>query len=116
MAEVEPYVRGASALHSPTTAIVDFPAVAGAYADDITQGRRSLRLGYEVAGIERTNGEVRVRTSTGEELAFDRLVVCGGLYSDRLAQMAGEGHEPWIVPFRGEYYKLVPERPELSAA
>ena len=49
----------------------------------------------------------------GEELAFDRLVVCGGLHSDRLAQLAGEGREPWIVPFRGEYYKLVPARREL---
>ncbi len=49
----------------------------------------------------------------GEELAFDRLVVCGGLYSDRLAQMAGEGREPWIVPFRGEYYKLVADREEM---
>ncbi len=113
MAEVEPYVRGVAALHSPTTAIVDFSAVARAYADDVTAAGGTLRLGYEVAAIERRNGEVRVRSSTGDELAFDRLVVCGGLYSDRLAQMAGEGREPWIVPFRGEYYKLVPERRDL---
>jgi len=110
MVEVEPYARGVAALHSPTTAIVDFSAVAGAYADDVRAAGGTIRLGYEVAAIERRNGEVRVRSGTGDELAFDRLVVCGGLYSDRLAQMAGEGREPWIVPFRGEYYKLVPER------
>jgi L-2-hydroxyglutarate oxidase LhgO len=110
MVEIEPYVRGVAALHSPTTAIVDFSAVAGAYADDVRTAGGMIRLGYEVAAIERRNGELRVRSSTGDQLAFDRLVVCGGLYSDRLAQMAGEGREPWIVPFRGEYYKLVPER------
>lgn len=113
MAEVEPYVRGVAALHSPTTAIVDFSAVARAYADDIRSAGGTLRLGYEVVGIEPRKGEVRVRSSTGDELTFDRLVVCGGLYSDRLAQMAGEGRDPWIVPFRGEYHKLVPERRDL---
>ena len=113
MVEVEPYVRGVAALHSPTTSIVDFSAVARSYADDVSAAGGTIRLGYEVAAIERRNGELRVRSSTGDELAFDRLVVCGGLYSDRLAQMAGEGREPAIVPFRGEYYKLVPERRDL---
>ena len=66
-----------------------------------------------MAGIDRRSGEVRVRSAAGEELVFDRLVVCGGLHSDRLAQMAGEDREPWIVPFRGEYYRLVPARTDL---
>jgi L-2-hydroxyglutarate oxidase LhgO len=110
MVEVEPYVRGAAALHSPHTAIVNFTAVTRAYADDVRAGGGNVRLGFEVAGIDSSGGEVRVRSKTGEELAFDQLVVCGGLYSDRLAQMAGEDREPRIVPFRGEYYKLVPAR------
>jgi L-2-hydroxyglutarate oxidase LhgO len=113
MVEIEPYVRGAAALHSPHTAIVDFPAVTRAYADDVRASGGNLRLGFEVTGIDRSGGELRVRSRAGEELAFDRLVVCGGLYSDRLAQMAGEGGEPWIVPFRGEYYKLIPARTEM---
>jgi L-2-hydroxyglutarate oxidase LhgO len=113
MVEIEPYVRGAAALHSPHTAIVDFPAVTRAYADDLRAAGGALRLGFEVTGIRRTGGEVRVSSSAGEELAFDRLVVCGGLQSDRLAQLAGEGREPWIVPFRGEYYRLIPERREM---
>ncbi len=54
-----------------------------------------------------------MRSADGEQLAFDRLIVCGGLYSDRLAQLAGEDREPWIVPFRGEYYRLVPERADM---
>ena len=113
MVEIEPYVRGVSALHSPQTAIVDFKGVTRAYADDVRAAGGTVRLGFEVTGIDRANGEVRVRSASGEELAFDRLVVCGGLQSDRLGQMAGEGREPWIVPFRGEYYKLVPEREQM---
>ena len=122
MAEIEPYVRGVAALHSPTTAIVDFPAVARAYAEDIAKGGGTLKLGFEVTAIGRVGGAVRVRSvagavrvrsAAGEELAFDRLIVCGGLQSDRLAQMAGENPEPRIVPFRGEYYNLVPGRTNL---
>ncbi len=113
MVGVEPYVHGVSALHSPHTAIVDFGAVARAYADDVLAGAGTVRLGFEVAGIDRAGSELRVRSRRGEELAFDRLVVCGGLYSDRLAQMTGEGREPWIVPFRGDYYRLVPGRTEM---
>ncbi len=113
MADIEPYVRGVSALHSPQTAIVDFPAVARAYAEDVRNAGGTVRLGFEVAAIDRGRGEVRVRSAAGEELLFDRLVVCGGLYSDRLAQLAGEDREPWIVPFRGEYYQLVPQRRDM---
>lgn len=113
MLEVEPYVRGVAALHSPHTAIVDFKAVTRAYADDVRAAGGGVRLGFEVAGISRVSGELRVRSTSGDELAFDRLIVCGGLQSDRLAQMAGERREPRIVPFRGEYYRLIPEREHL---
>jgi L-2-hydroxyglutarate oxidase LhgO len=113
MAEIEPHVRGSAAVHSPSTAIVDYPAVARSYAEDIRRAGGALKLGFEVAGIERSGTEVRVRGTSGEEHGFDRLVVCGGLQSDRLAQMAGEGRDPWIVPFRGEYYKLVAGRQDM---
>jgi L-2-hydroxyglutarate oxidase LhgO len=110
MREVEPHVAGVSALHSPRTAIVDFPAVARAYADDVESSGGSLRLGFEVVAISRRAGELRVRAAAGEELVFDRLLICGGLQSDRLAKLAGEDKEPSIVPFRGEYYRLVAAR------
>lgn len=113
MREVEPHVRGVSALHSPSTAIVDFPAVARAYAGEVAAAGGQLRLGFEVSAITHVGREVRVRSPAGEELAFDRLVVCGGLQSDRLARMAGDSPAPWIIPFRGEYYRLVPGRREL---
>ena len=80
MVEIEPYVRGVAALHSPQTAIVDFPAVARAYADDVRAAGGDGAPGVRGGGAStRRSGEVRVRSATGEELAFDRLVVCGGL-------------------------------------
>ena len=56
MVEIEPYVRGVAALHSPHTAIVDFPAVARAYADDVRAAGGTVRLGFEVAAIDRAAG------------------------------------------------------------
>jgi L-2-hydroxyglutarate oxidase LhgO len=76
-------------------------------------GGAQLRLGFDVVGVSRVAGETRVRAASGEELAFDRLVVCGGLQSDRLARLVGDAPAPRIVPFRGEYYRLLPERSEL---
>ncbi|MEV4255124.1 L-2-hydroxyglutarate oxidase [Spirillospora sp. NPDC049652] len=108
--EVEPNARGVAALHSPTTAIVDFPAIARAYARDVTDAGGTLRLGFEVTGISRRGERVAV-TSGDEELVFDRLVVCAGLQSDRVARLAGDGPGPAIIPFRGEYYRLT--RPDL---
>jgi L-2-hydroxyglutarate oxidase LhgO len=113
MTAIEPHVRGVSALHSPSTAIVDFPAVARSFAGEIAERGGRLRLGFEVVAITRAGGEIRVRSAAGEDLACDRLVVCAGLHSDRLARMAGEGPAPWIIPFRGEYYRLLAARREL---
>jgi len=113
MREIEPSVEGVSALHSPHTAIVDFPAVTLAYAEDVAKRGGAVRLEFEVAAISRRGGEIRVTSAGGEPLAFDRLVVCGGLQSDRLAKLVGEDKEPSIVPFRGEYYRLVADRREL---
>lgn len=113
MAEIEPHVVGVSALHSPQTAIVDFPAVAAAYAADVQSAGGAVRLDFEVTSIVRTGGEIRIGSRASGDLVFDRLFVCGGLQSDRLAALAGESREPRIVPFRGEYYRLVPARTDL---
>ncbi|WP_422100019.1 L-2-hydroxyglutarate oxidase [Thermomonospora catenispora] len=109
LGEVEPHAAGVAALHSPRTAIVDFPAVARAFADDVTAAGGTVLLGFEVRRIRRSGGRVVVN----EELAFDRLVVCAGLHSDRVARLAGDDPAPAIVPFRGEYYRLVPQRTHL---
>jgi L-2-hydroxyglutarate oxidase LhgO len=105
---IEPHARGVAALHSPHTAIVDFVAVAERYAEDIRTGGGEIVLGAEVTGLQ----GARVRTTRGE-FGFDRVVICAGLQSDRVSRMAGDRPGPAIVPFRGEYYKLRPDRTAL---
>jgi L-2-hydroxyglutarate oxidase LhgO len=103
--EIEPHARGVSALHSPSTAIVDFPAIARAFADDVRTAGGEIRLNFPVTSVSPTV----VRAAHGEELEFDLLVVCAGLQADRVSRLAGDEPGPAIVPFRGEYYRLRPE-------
>lgn len=114
--DVEPHVRGRAALHSPSTAITDFPAVARALADDVTAAGGAVLPGREVVGLRplRSGAELLVEHE-GERtrLAADRVVICGGLHVDRLARLAGGDPDPRIVPFRGEYHLLRSERSDL---
>lgn len=111
--EIEPHVVGVVGLHSPRTAIVDFPGVARALAGEITAGGGTIRLGFEVVGLQRSGSEIRVRSRAGEEVAAARAILCGGLQSDRLARLVGDRSGPAIVPFRGEYYRLTAARENL---
>jgi L-2-hydroxyglutarate oxidase LhgO len=110
---VEPHVVGVAAVHSPRTAIVDFKAVAAALAGDVRAGGGEILLGREVGAIENAKDEVRVTTGDGETYAFDRLFLCAGLQSDRVAQLAGDEAGPAIVPFRGEYMRLKADHTNL---
>lgn len=114
--ELEPHVRGVGALHSPSTSIVNFAEVTRALADDAVADGAKILLGHEVVGIRPSSTEVLVTADSAggsTEAVFDRIVVCGGLQSDRLAELAGDDHDPVIMPFRGEYYALKPERRSL---
>lgn len=113
LAEVEPHVRGVAGLHSPHTAIVDFVAVANAMADDVRAAGGEIRTGVTVSRVARNGARPRVDVSGGETLEADRVIVCAGLHSDRLARASGEDAEPRIVPFRGEYFALAPGRTHL---
>lgn len=111
--ELEPHVRGVAALHSPSTSIVDFAEVTQALAADAAGAGAKILLGHEVIGMRATGTEVVITARTGggtDHAAFDQVIACGGLQSDRLAEMAGDGPDPVIMPFRGEYYALKPER------
>ena len=110
--EIEPHAVGIAGLYSPRTAITDFPAVARAYADDIVAAGGRLVLGQEVKAITLRSNGVAVKVSEEEKL-FDRVVICAGLQSDEIAEMVGDDKEPAIVPFRGEYYRLVPAKHDL---
>ncbi|MEU7913547.1 L-2-hydroxyglutarate oxidase [Microbispora bryophytorum] len=103
--EVEPRAVGVAAVHSPHTAITDFPAVARRLAADVTEAGGSVRLSRPVRAIRQTTDGVAVAAGP-ERLTFDRLISCAGLGTDGVADMARAGGDVRIVPFRGEYYRL----------
>lgn len=114
--EIEPGVAGRRAIHSPRTAIVDFPAVTRALGDELVDAGGEICLGHEVTSLAVRGGTVRVGMSTagGAETGdHDLVVVCGGLQSDRLAGLLGEPREPRIVPFYGDYFVLPREQRPL---
>ena len=113
LAEVEPFVRGVAGLHSPETAIADFAAVARAYAEDVRGAGGEIRTGAPVARVEQNGRVAAVQLADGSRIEGDRVIVCAGLQADRLAVASGEPAEPRIVPFRGEYWQLRPERTHL---
>jgi (S)-2-hydroxyglutarate dehydrogenase len=109
LAELEPHVRGVAALHSPTTAVVDFGEVTRRLAADATRLGAEIRTGVPVTAITHNGAGVAVQAD-GDRLVFDDLVICGGLHTDRLARLAGHEGDPRVVPFRGEYYELAAGR------
>jgi L-2-hydroxyglutarate oxidase len=107
IAEIEPWVRGVAALHSPHTASVDFAGVCRALAREIVAAGGTVRLGTRVRSVSEGPSGVTVRSDTGA-WTFGRLVVCAGLTGDRLAAQLGGLAGMRVVPFRGEYYELRP--------
>lgn len=117
LAEREPHARGVAALAVPATAIVSYPDVCRALVAELTAAGVEVRTGFAVASLgERPDGVV-VRATTGEEVRAAQLVNCAGLHSDRLARAAGaDTGGVRIMPFRGEYYELAPDRSHLCRA
>ena len=119
--EVEPHVRCLSGIRVPTTGIVDYKEVCAKYADLVREQGGTIMTGTRVVGIRQVNGRHRIETTQGGfEARF--LINCAGLHSDRVARLAGLQPEARIIPFRGEYYELVPstaslgQNPYLSSA
>jgi L-2-hydroxyglutarate oxidase len=110
--EVEPHAAGIAALHSPNTGIVDFTAVARALRAELEEAGGRVVLGTEVTGIS-PNGRALKIAHSGGVLEAGHALVCAGAWSDRLAVLAGAPAEPRIVPFRGAYLRLRPERRQL---
>ncbi len=110
--EFEPNVTCIRAMLVPATGIVDFGAVAKAYAENIRAGGGKILLGHKAAGIRTDSAGVRIRTAGGDVFARG-LINCAGLYSDRVAMISGLEPPCRIVPIRGEYYRIRPERASL---
>jgi len=110
--ELEPHAAGIRGLWSPGTGIVDFRAVANAYADDIRAAGGTIETRRAVTGLEERTDGVLATTSHGGVVA-DRVIACAGLWSDRVAALTGDDGSERIVPFRGDYYRLTPDARSL---
>jgi (S)-2-hydroxyglutarate dehydrogenase len=110
--ELEPHATGIDGLHSPQTGIVDFAGVARALAGQLEAGGGIVATGCAVNGFERRDGRTRIAHAHGETRAR-KVIVCAGAWSDRLAVAAGADADPRIVPFRGGYLRLRPQKRHL---
>lgn len=119
--EREPFCRGIMALDSPHTGIVDWRMVALRYGQDFEEAGGTVVTGSEVNDIamvtespagsaEGMKYPIAIRDKKGNEVRCRYVLTCGGLYSDRLSQISGCSREPRIVPFRGDYLVLKPEK------
>jgi L-2-hydroxyglutarate oxidase LhgO len=110
--EIEPHCGGIRGLHVPTTGITDYARVSEKYADLIREQGGSILTDAEVVSFTKHSKETVIHTRRGDVTA-QHVINCAGLHSDRISQMAGHKPEVIIVPFRGEYYDLVPQKQHL---
>jgi (S)-2-hydroxyglutarate dehydrogenase len=110
--EIEPYVSCLAGVQVPSTGIVDFVGVCRKLAELIAAKGGDLRLGVRVQAI-RAEGSGAIVETSKDTLATRWVINCAGLHSDRVAKLTGADPGARIVPFRGEYYELKPERRSL---
>jgi L-2-hydroxyglutarate oxidase LhgO len=110
--DIEPHAAGLAALHSPFTAITDFPAIASAFGDDITAAGGRIHLSSPVTRIERAGGVIAVHIPSGVH-RLRQLVICAGLHADRVARAVDGEPGPRVIPFRGEYMTVTAAKRDL---
>lgn len=108
----EPYVAGLAGIHVPYTGIVDYKRVAEMYGELIRAQGGEIFLGQKVTGLQESSNTLEVVTAD-RTFATRLLINCAGLYSDKIAALSFPQLNVRIVPFRGEYYKLRPEKEYL---
>jgi len=113
--EIEPHARGLKALVVPSTGVTDYALVCEKYAELILARGGAVLTSAAVTGVKRSATEIVVETSRGA-FSTGALINCAGLFSDRISRMVGDDPGVMIVPFRGEYYDLKPERAALVRA
>jgi (S)-2-hydroxyglutarate dehydrogenase len=113
--EIEPHATGLQALVVPSTGVTDYAVVCEKYTDLIAANGGTVLTSAAAKAIRRSRNEVVVETPRGE-FSANFLINCAGLYSDRISRLSGDNAGVMIVPFRGEYYDLVPERASLVRA
>jgi len=110
--EIEPHCSGVAWLLVPGTGITDYVKVCEKYAELVSAQGGTVQTSAEVTGITESTGETVIETSRGP-FSTRYVINCAGLHSDRISRMSGATPEVQIVPFRGEYYDLVPQRRHL---
>ncbi len=110
--EYEPHVSGIDGLWVPATGIVDYVKVTEKFAEIARERGTEIKLGHRVIGFRRLSDELVLETVRGA-IHTRNLINCAGLQSDRIARLCGVEPGLRIVPFRGEYYKLTPEKEYL---
>jgi (S)-2-hydroxyglutarate dehydrogenase len=112
LTDYEPHVAGVAGLWVPYTGIIDFRQVAEKYAELIRHAGGEVRTGASLQRLRRSGGDLVAETTEGAVTARN-LIACCGLEADRVARLCGVDPELQIIPFRGEYYELVPGRTYL---
>lgn len=113
MREIEPHVAGIKGIKVPQTGIIDYKKVSEKYAERIEKLEGEIKYNERVYSVSELNGVSTLVTSNGS-YETNLVVNCGGLYSDKVAQMTqDEKIDLKIIPFRGEYYELKPEKQYL---
>jgi L-2-hydroxyglutarate oxidase len=112
--EIEPHVTGTEGIWVPYTGIIDYKSVSEKYAECLQKLDGEIRFGEKIIDIKNRNTHSEVVSATGKIFETRLIVNCAGLYSDKIAQLTQpENIKVRIIPFRGEYYKLVPEKQHL---
>lgn len=119
--EIEPYCNGLKGIYVPQTGIVNYKEVVGAIQKVLETNKRvQIITGAELIGfnIMQSTKQIRansieIKLANGQKYIVDRVVNCAGLHCDRIAELAGEKLDLRIIPFRGEYYQISPEKSHL---
>jgi len=107
--EIEPHANGIKAIHVPNTGIIDFKKVAEKYSEIIQKSDGELKFNEKIINVSKKNSSVEAVTQN-RSFTSKVFINCCGLYSDEIARLTENGLDTRIIPFRGEYYKLKPEK------
>ncbi len=110
--EKEPYVNGKKGIFVPQTGIIDYSLVSQKLAEKFQEIGGSILLNHEVTGMQKHSARIELVTNR-DTLQCKLVVSCGGLHSDKIARMSEPDLPLKIVPFRGEYFKIKPNRSYL---
>ena len=112
MHEIEPHVAGVKAIFSPNTGIIDYQKVSIAYAAELSENGGDLLTNCELRSISKKDDDIYMETNLGT-IKTTFLINCAGLQADKVAKLMGVETGIRIVPFRGEYFSIIPERSDL---